>query len=364
MAWYKAFRNEFGYTHYGEQRMPVMLDIPLTLVIYYCVLISIAFLVYVVGIRGKERWYTLIRLVYFLLIGSVLLVSIYGHSWQTAYTDFRSPYIYRSDSYIDGKIAIKIGLYTANISLSGHFKDEGNNVDYSEDLILDDIGGPMTELYNAMDRGLPEPILMVLEHFEIDVGGLRFGRNCKFAGYFAGILLWTGFAFWIATNIILCSVVLHGAVCCTISGVCVILAIVVYDHLNPSKSFKLPGSQGDVHLRYGWCIWFNLALGILTTLLGIVMIRVDYKYPKRIAALLSLETSLEDHHKDNPHRCFVPLVQDNKNNHRGQSTMLNLIPRYGSDSNPNLKENPIMKNSESDVSTISGRVNLFESDLR
>ncbi|KAK3605955.1 hypothetical protein CHS0354_019633 [Potamilus streckersoni] len=361
MALFKAFRNEFGYAHYDEQRIPVMMDVPLILVIYYCVLVSIAVLVYAGGIRGKERWHTLIRLVYILLMGSVFLVSIFGHNWQTAYTDNRSPYIYRSDSYVDGKITIKIGLYTVNISLSGHFKDENNNVDYNEEVFLEDIGGTLSELHNALDGGIPEPILMVLEHFDIDEGGLRFGRSCKLAGYFAGILLWTGFAFWIAANVILCSVVWHGAVCCTVSGVCVILAIVVYHHLNPSHGFRLPGSQGDVQLRYGWCLWFNLILGTLTTLFGITMILADYKYPKKVAAFFILETALEDDLEDYPHRCSAPLMHDNKNYCRGHSTMFNRNRTYGSDSNQYQKENPIIEDSNSNDSTINGQDCLFTS---
>ncbi|KAL3836737.1 hypothetical protein ACJMK2_022156 [Sinanodonta woodiana] len=354
MAWFKAFRNEFGYAQYGSQRMPVMLDIPLTVVIYICVLISIAFLIAAAGIRGKERWYTLIRLVYSLLTGSIILVSIYGYCWQEAYTDIKAPYIYRSDSYIDGKIGIRIGLYTLNITLSGDFKGEGSKVNYNEELLLDDINGPATELYHALDRGLPQPILMVLEHFDVDEGGLRFGRSCRFAGYFAGILLWTAFAFWITSNILLCSVVWYGAVCFTITGVCMVLAIVVYHYLNPTLGFRLPGSQGEVHLYYGWCLWFTLILGILTTLLGIAMILADYKYPKRIAAFFLLETALEDHHDDYPQRYSVPLIQDNMNNERRTTPIQKRYQKHGVDSSPNQKRNPVFEGSDSDLSTENG----------
>ncbi|KAK3585029.1 hypothetical protein CHS0354_009876, partial [Potamilus streckersoni] len=308
MAWFKAFRNEFGYAYYGEQRIPVMLDITLTCVIYVCMCISVAFLIAAAGIQGKERWYTLIRLVYSLLTGSVILVSIFGHSWQVAYKDIKAPYIYKSDSYVDGKIGIRIGLYTVNITLSGDF--EGNKVDYNEEVLLEDINGPATELYHALDRGLPHPILIVLELFDVDEGGLRVGRRCKIAGHFAGILLWTAFAFWIAANIILCSVVFNGAICFTATGVCMIIAIVVYHHLNPFLGFRLPGSQWEVQLRYGWCLLSNLILGIITTLIGILMILADYKYPKKIAAFFFIETDLEDQHEDYTNRYPVTLHED------------------------------------------------------
>ncbi|KAL3836862.1 hypothetical protein ACJMK2_022273 [Sinanodonta woodiana] len=358
MAWFKAFRNEFGYAYYSEQRLPVMLDVPLTVVIYVCLCISIAFLIAAAGIQGKERWYALIRLVYSLLIGSVILVSIFGHSWQVAYNDIKAPYIYRSDSYIDGKIGIRIGLYTVNITLTGYF--EGNQVDYNEEILLEDINGPATELHHALDRGLPHPILMVLEHFDIDEGGLRFGRSCKIAGHFAGILLWTAFAFWIASNIILCSVVCYGTVCFTASGVCMVLAIVVYNHLNLSLGFRLPGSQGGMQLHYGWCLLSTLILGIITTLFGILLILADYKYPKKVAALFSLETALESHHEDYTYRYPIPAVDNNKtgtyyappNNEKGHPMTLNRYLNNRFECSPNKKKSPFLGGSDSDISTI------------
>lgn len=45
-------------------------------------------------------------------------------------------------------------------------------------------------LHDALDRGLPQPLLSIIEHFDIDKGGLRFGRASFLAGHFAHILLW------------------------------------------------------------------------------------------------------------------------------------------------------------------------------
>ncbi|KAK3605943.1 hypothetical protein CHS0354_019613 [Potamilus streckersoni] len=362
MAWFNAFRNEFGFAHYGEQRVPVLLDVPLTVAIYVCLCISIAFLIAAAGIRGKERWCTLIRVAYSLLIGSIIFVSIHGYCWQITYKDIKAPYVYRSDSYIDGKIGIRIGLYTVNITLSGNF--EGNKVDYNEEFLLEDISGPAIELYHALDRGLPHPIVMVLQHFNTDDGGLRFGRSCRFAGYFAGILLWTAFAFWIASNIILCSVVWHGAVCLTASGVCMILAAVVYQHLSLYLGFRLPGSQGEVLLHHGWCLWFNLTLGILTTLFGIIIIMADYKYPKKVAAFFLLETALEDWSKDYSYRYSASLVQDYKNNDMRYTALSNRFLKYSFNSSLSQKKNHIFGGSNSDLSTTIGSDSAYTSGGR
>ena len=54
MTWFRAFRDEFGYSNYGEYRTSVTQDIPYATVIYACVLISVAALIAAAGIRGKE----------------------------------------------------------------------------------------------------------------------------------------------------------------------------------------------------------------------------------------------------------------------------------------------------------------------
>ena len=49
--------------------------------------------------------------------------------------------------------------------------------------------GPKPE-QQAIERGLPQPLLSVLEYFDTDEGQIRYGRACWLAGYIAHILLW------------------------------------------------------------------------------------------------------------------------------------------------------------------------------
>ena len=41
-----------------------------------------------------------------------------------------------------------------------------------------------------LDRGLPHPLLTVMDFLSVDDGGLRWGRSFHSAGYFACALLW------------------------------------------------------------------------------------------------------------------------------------------------------------------------------
>jgi len=54
MAWFRAFRGEFGYSHYGDNRTSVTADMQFVAIIYACVLISLAAIIAATGIRGRE----------------------------------------------------------------------------------------------------------------------------------------------------------------------------------------------------------------------------------------------------------------------------------------------------------------------
>lgn len=56
---FDSLRGDFGYSYYGERRTSATIDIPLVVVVYTCVLISIATIVAAAGIRGKgvSEWF-------------------------------------------------------------------------------------------------------------------------------------------------------------------------------------------------------------------------------------------------------------------------------------------------------------------
>ena len=49
--------------------------------------------------------------------------------------------------------------------------------------------GTKSPFREYLERGLPQPVLTVVEFFSIDKGGFRWGRSYAVAGYFAKILL-------------------------------------------------------------------------------------------------------------------------------------------------------------------------------
>ncbi|XP_052805250.1 dual oxidase maturation factor 1-like isoform X2 [Mya arenaria] len=353
MTWFRAFRGDFGYSYYGEYRTSVTADIPFAAITYTCILISIAAIIAAAGIRGREKWYTLIRLVYSLAVGSIILVSAFGYCWQQGEVGVHTPYIYRSKGHIKGTIGVHIGLKTVNLTLKGDFYPDGSGFKYNEELALENVIRDRPQLWDALDRGLPQPLLSVIEQFDIDEGGMRYGRQCFMAGHFANILLWTAFAFWVTGNILLCSVIWYGAACFTLTGICMVLAAAVYDILCPQVDVNMPCSDGPMKMRYGWCFWSVLVFGCLTILVGLVLFTLDQKVPKKLAEFFLLDNTLdEDEYKQiQPNMSFMSSTPETTIK-MGQSRKKSHIPpvnwyvNYGHDSN-RRKSNPLFADNAS-----------------
>ncbi|XP_064594670.1 dual oxidase maturation factor 1-like isoform X2 [Liolophura sinensis] len=350
MSWFKAFRNDYAYTSYGENRSAVTIDISLAAVIYASILVSLATLIATIGIRGKERWSTFIRVVYSLFIGAALLVSIFGHGWQTGSLYTKSFYTFVSRHKFEGIVGLKMGLSSVNITLSGSFSPHNSEVHYNERLQWFDVGQLQSEYNGCLEKGLPEPILSVASYFSYDDGGLRWGRSFKDAGYFAYVLLWTSFAFWLVTNVLLSSVVFYGSAMFLLSGITIDLAVIIYHVLQPQHVMKIPFQDGFLTLRYDWSFWLMVAAGILTTLLGLLLLLLDWVIPRKLSLFFLVDSLLEEDEDETNHN----LARSPNEN--------NLTPRkrpYLS-----LLDNAVTKNGLTKSQTIDRQTSTLNGDIQ
>lgn len=292
MTWFEAFRGEFGYTYYGEKRTSVTVDISLAAVVYACILISIATIIAAAGIKGKERWFTLLRVIYGLVVASFILVAIYGYCWQIGHTKVTSPYIFRSTARFQGTTGVMIGLKQINITLTGDFEGS-KDLNFNEEVLLKGVRGPVDELRHCLKRGLPDPVLSIVEYLSVDQGGMRWGRSFHMAGYFAYILLWTSFTFWLLANFLLSCVVFYGAALYSLTGMTMTLSSIVYHVLQPRHQLRMLCSEHGLELSYGWCFWSIFIFGILTKIIGGIVLFLENKYPKKMAKLFLSETQFE-----------------------------------------------------------------------
>ncbi|XP_076455957.1 dual oxidase maturation factor 1-like isoform X2 [Babylonia areolata] len=296
MAWFKAFRNEYGFTWYGDNRTPVTFDFPLVTVTYLCAVLGVATLISSLGIRGRERWATTLRASYGVGIASIILVCLVGHDWLVGQTEVKTYYLYRSDNYFRGSVGLRIALHGCNVTLEGYYtgvNGEGH-VSYAESMEWRDYGREPETITPYLEKGLPHPVLTVLDFLSADGGGLRWGRNFHSAGYFACALLWTAFAFWIVSNVLLMSVVCYGAFMFFLTGVAMVLSCVVYHVCRPPHPLHVHFGDSVLTTSYGWCFWLMLASGIVTLVLGALLFVLDHMFHEKVSEFFILENLDED----------------------------------------------------------------------
>lgn len=299
-AWFKEFRNEHGFTSYSDNETPVTVDIALLAVTYFCVLLSVATLIATLGIRGREKWSAFLRAGYAVAVGSIILVCLVGHNWQQGDVHITSPYVYRSTSPFKGSIGLRVGLHGTNVTLKGYYNGAAGDgyVYYVEEMPWADFGHETERYSYFLQRGLPEPILKVMEFISIDDGGLRWGRSFHTAGHFAKVLLWTAFAFWLVTNLLLFSVVVYGAYMFFFTGVTMVLACISYHASQLEQPLVISFGDMDLRVSYGWSFWLTLATGIVTLLLGLILIIFDHFAHDGIADFFQLEKLDEEEYME------------------------------------------------------------------
>ncbi|KAK2169347.1 hypothetical protein NP493_1195g00004 [Ridgeia piscesae] len=287
MGWFDAFRTNGWNTYYsGRDQSPVLFDVQLIIVAFFVTVISIAFLLVVVGSRGRDRWMTFCKMLFTFQTGAIILLCLTGQNWQEGDVHTHCSYI-AQPGYDDvtATVGVRIGLKSVNITMTGKIEEGAYN--YNERFSMKEFTDMDTSYRDARRRGLPETILYVAEYFHMDEGGLRWTRNIRLAGHFAYILLWSSFASWIVANILVCFDVARGSLLLTLTGLMMVGACVIYALCQPSSPLVVRFVDAYLRLHYGWCFWLCLVSGVLTLVVGAAVF-VFYVVTPRVAGKLFL----------------------------------------------------------------------------
>lgn len=113
----------------------------------------------------------------------------------------------------------------------------------------------------AQYRGLPLPILWVVDYFVFDGEGLRFGRFFRTAGWYSHICMWTAFATWLLANILFQSVIRYGAYFLFFSGALQLTACLVWGVVRNPLELDIPFESGSLRLYFGSSFYVTLVGG-------------------------------------------------------------------------------------------------------
>ncbi|XP_037076353.1 dual oxidase maturation factor 1-like [Pollicipes pollicipes] len=279
-GWFDAFRTDGGPTLYHHSnRTAVHGDAAVILISVIFVTVLVAFLLIFPGVRS-QRLSTFVCVTLSLFTGLAITLGATGSSWQSGSVDITSFYRAFSSERLQASLGAHIGLNHVNITLTAlrSAQDHGD-VAFNERFRW---GKPMQmrdEYRAALVKGLPYPILTVAEYLSANSEGFAWGRRLKSAGYYTSIVIWTAFASWLLTNLLLLTVPRYGAYLMVVTGGLMCLACGLYSALQSGPPLA---PRRRLH-------WTAVVSGIMYMLVGLVASILDLVHPHTFSTILEVD---------------------------------------------------------------------------
>lgn len=123
------------------------------------------------------------------------------------------------------------------------------------------------EFRAAQYRGLPTPILWIVDYFVIDGEGYRHGRFYRTAGWYSHILMWTAFATWLTTVILCRSVIGYAAFFLGLTGALQLTANLVWLVVRNPSQLVIPFEDAEIRTKFGISYWITFANGSFNSII-------------------------------------------------------------------------------------------------
>ncbi|XP_044254633.1 dual oxidase maturation factor 1-like [Tribolium madens] len=289
--WFDLGRSEGFPTQYPPKPTPVTVDVLESGFIAAFIILLLSFLIVLPTFDLKKTLARLVRVTLLLTIGVCLLLGNFGQEWEVGHIRTRTPYKAGSSAEINASIGVKIGLRSVNVTLKSDQVPPtlaNEIINYNERFSWTwDQGrfgyGPYAghlqqEFRAAQYRGLPTPILWVVDYFVIDGEGFRFGRFYRTAGWYSHVALWCAFACWLLSLLLFRSVILYGGYCLAACGALQLTANLIWLLVRNPIPLVIPFEDATITTKFGASYWVTFSSGILCLVIATIVTLVDIKY--------------------------------------------------------------------------------------
>ncbi|XP_006883007.1 PREDICTED: dual oxidase maturation factor 2 [Elephantulus edwardii] len=279
---------------YPRPRQAAGFSGPLLVVILVFLVLAASFLIISPGIRGRSRWFWLVRVLLSLFIGAEIVAVHFSADWFVGRVDTNTSYKAFSSARVSVRVGLHVGLEGINITLTGTPMQQLNEtIDYNEQFRWR-LGENYAEEYSeALEKGLPDPVLYLAEKFTPSSPcGLY--RQYRLAGHYASATLWVAFCFWLLANALLSMPVpLYGGLALLTTGAFELFSVFTFASISAVRLCPLRLGSAALTPHYGAAFWVTLATGILCLLLGGAVVSLHYTRPRALQTFLDL--SGKDH---------------------------------------------------------------------
>uniref|UniRef100_A0A915C0F6 DUOXA-like protein n=3 Tax=Parascaris TaxID=6254 RepID=A0A915C0F6_PARUN len=281
IGWFDAFRENGDPTWFGDNRTPVVFDLQIFGLTSVFVTPLIAFLVIVPGVR-RHRLASTVTFTFSMVVGAIILVTLHHPCWHEGSLRISSVYKAFTNERMDAVLGVRMGLNHVNVTLTAVSATNDRygssplaGLEYNERFEFLNVFSMERELENSLRKGLPYPILKVIEYLSVDRAGFVWGRQYRLSGYYTLCMLWTAFGLWLIEMLVLCLVPHYFCVMVVTVGTAIVLSDLIYFIFLPRHlRIRFPAADGvmsvlEFHLSA--CFYATLIAGLTSVLFGCLL---------------------------------------------------------------------------------------------
>ncbi|NP_001086852.1 dual oxidase maturation factor 1 [Xenopus laevis] len=276
------------FPFYPQPRTPFKFDTKIIEIIIICIVTACTFIIILPGIRGKSRSIWLLRILTSLFIGAVILAVNFTSDWEMGTITATTVYKSFSHSMLNASIGLWIGLKGLNITLIGNPEYQLNEtINYNEEFAWESANQFETSYKDALERGLPFPIVYVAEKFTISSDCGLFQQYCISTYYSSGIM-WIAFCSWILYNVLFSMpVILYGIYMMFVTAICMLVSLISFASVRKAPVCNIQFGNSILKTHFGVSYWLSLITGLLCLIISLVLLFLYKTQPKVLQLIFS-----------------------------------------------------------------------------
>ncbi|XP_010168237.2 dual oxidase maturation factor 1, partial [Antrostomus carolinensis] len=247
------------------------------------------FIIILPGIRGRGQLFRFLRVVMGLLVGAVILTIQFTRDWETSWVTANTSYKSFSRALVNADIGLHIGLAGLNVTLVGNPVNQVNEtINYNEHFAWSFTADYDHSYGEALEKGLPSPILYVAEKFTTQ-SPCSMNRQYRISGHYVSLTLWMAFCTWLISILLFSMpILLYGGYMLLLTATLMLFSLLFFIVRNTPKC---PIQFGPASLKtgYGGSFWLTLVTGLLCLLLGLGIIILNSMQPEKLKLVFNLD---------------------------------------------------------------------------
>ncbi|NXL95918.1 DOXA2 factor, partial [Alectura lathami] len=265
------------YPFYPQQRKTFVFDVSTIIVIIVFLTLASSFLLIIPGIRGRARLYWIVRVLFSLMVGAVIVVVQFTGDWENGWVTANTSYKSFSRAMVNADIGLHVGLAGVNITLVGNPVNQVNEtINYNEHFAWSFDADYDHSYSEGLEKGLPSPILYVAEKFTTQ-SPCNVHRQYRISGHYASATLWVAFCTWLISNMLFSMpVIVYGGYMILVTGAFMIFSLLSFSTVRNSLVCPIQFGAATLHTVYGASFWLTLAVGLFCFVAGITIVALHY----------------------------------------------------------------------------------------